>query len=200
MSQFVIGLSGGIGSGKTTVSDLFADLGIVIADSDVVARAIVAPGQPAHAAIQQHFGDSILLSDGHLDRSKLREIVFSNMEERRWLESQTHGRIMKALEEVITQATSAYSILVLSAGSGRSPLIDRMLVVDVPEDVQIIRVMERDSNSIKQVKAIMNSQPTRKERLNLADDTIMNDGSIEELKRIVELLHATYIDKAGKAS
>ena len=200
VSEYVVGLTGGIGSGKTTVSDIFADLGIVVADSDVVARDIVKPGRAAHSAIRQRFGKSILLADQSLDRVKLREIIFSSIEERRWLESQTHGPIMQELKDIVSSATSPYAILVLSAGSGRSPLIQRMLVVDVPAEVQITRVRQRDNNSIEQVEAIMGSQPTREERFAWADDIIENNGTLDELKARVDSLHRVYLLEVVKLS
>ena len=199
MPAYVVGLTGGIGSGKTTVSDLFAKLGITIADADVVARAIVEPGRPAHSAIKDRFGESILLEDDFLNRAKLREIVFSNPEDRRWLERQTHGPIMQMLGEIIESATSPYSILVLSAGAGRSPLINKMLVVDTPEELQISRVKMRDSNSRQQVESIMASQPTREERLAWADNVILNEGSVDLLEREVLNLHHYYSKLADDA-
>jgi dephospho-CoA kinase len=199
MPAYVVGLTGGIGSGKTTVSDLFANLGITIADADVVARTIVEPGRPAHSAIKDRFGESILLEDGFLNRAKLREIIFSNQEDRRWLERQTHGPIMQMLGEIIESAASPYSILVLSAGAGRSPLINQMLVVDTPEELQISRVTERDSNSRQQVESIMASQPTREERLAWADNVIVNEGSVDQLEQEVLNLHHYYLKLADDA-
>jgi dephospho-CoA kinase len=199
MPAYVVGLTGGIGSGKTTVSDLFANLGITIADADVVARTIVEPGRPAHSAIKDRFGESILLEDGFLNRAKLRELIFSNQEDRRWLERQTHGPIMQMLGEIIESAASPYSILVLSAGAGRSPLINQMLVVDTPEELQISRVTERDSNSRQQVESIMASQPTREERLAWADNVIVNEGSVDQLEQEVLNLHHYYLKLADDA-
>jgi dephospho-CoA kinase len=199
MPAYVVGLTGGIGSGKTTVSDLFANLGITIADADVVARTIVEPGRPAHSAIKDRFGESILLEDGFLNRAKLREIIFSNQEDRRWLERQTHGPIMQMLGEIIESAASPYSILVLSAGAGRSPLRNQMLVVDTPEELQISRVTERDSNSRQQVESIMASQPTREERLAWADNVIVNEGSVDQLEQEVLNLHHYYLKLADDA-
>lgn len=199
MPAYVVGLTGGIGSGKTTVSDLFANLGITIADADVVARTVVEPGRPAHSAIKDRFGGSILLEDGFLNRAKLRQIIFSKPEDRRWLERQTHGPIMQMLAEIIESAASPYSILVLSAGAGRSPLINKMLVVDTPEELQISRVTSRDSNSRQQVESIMASQPTRKERLAWADNVIANEGSVDQLEQEVLNLHHYYSKLADDA-
>lgn len=199
MPAYVIGLTGGIGSGKTTVSDLFANLGITIADADVVARTIVEPGRAAHSAIKDRFGESILLEDGYLNRAKLRQIIFSKAEDRRWLERQTHGPIMQMLGEIIESAASPYSILVLSAGAGRSPLINKMLVVDTPEELQISRVTRRDSNSRAQVESIMASQPTREERLAWADNVIVNEGSVDQLEQEVLNLHHDYLKLADDA-
>lgn len=199
MPAYVVGLTGGIGSGKTTVSDLFANLGITIADADVVARTIVEPGRPAHSAIKDRFGGSILLEDGFLNRAKLRQIIFSKPEDRRWLERQTHGPIMQMLAEIIESAASPYSILVLSAGPGRSPLINKMLVVDTSEELQISRVTRRDSNSRQQVESIMASQPTREERLSRADNVIVNEGSVDQLEQEVLDLHHYYSKLADDA-
>lgn len=193
MARFVVGLTGGIGSGKTTVSNLFAELGIVIADADIVSRTIVEPGKPAHKAISERFGQTILLDNGSLNRAKLREIVFSSSDERKWLESLTHAPIVRQLKEIVDAATSSYAILVLSAGTGRSPMVSRMLVIDVPEALQISRVTDRDGNSIEQIRAIIKSQPTRRERLGWADDVIANEGSLENLLPEVENLNSMYL-------
>ena len=197
MTKFVVGLTGGIGSGKTSVSDGFAELGIVITDADVVSRVIVEPGKPAHQAIRERFGRTVLLDDGNIDRARLREIVFSNDEERKWLERQTHGPIVQQLQQIVETAASDYSILVLSAGAGRSPMINRMLLVDAPEEQQISRAVSRDNNSVEQIKAILRSQPTRQQRLDWADDVIVNDGPLENLQPKVENLHSSYLSLAA---
>ena len=195
---YVIGLTGGIGSGKTAVSDLFAARGIIVADADVASRKVVEPGEPALAAIAQHFGDDVLAADGSLNRARLREIVFSDVDERRWLESVTVPAIMQELRRILAESTSPYSLLMLSSGNGRSPLVQRSLVVDVPEDVQIARVTQRDNNTPEQVQAIMAAQPSREERLAYADDVIVNDGSLRELEAAVERLHAKYLELAER--
>tara|TARA_B110000196_G_scaffold269209_1_gene243674 strand:+ start:1177 stop:1782 length:606 start_codon:yes stop_codon:yes gene_type:complete len=192
--MFVVGVAGGIGSGKTTVTDRFAELGITIADADVASRTIVEPGKPAHAEIVARYGHVILLQDMSLNRPKLREIVFSDAKERKWLEQLTHGPINAELKQTMEQATSSYSILVLSAGSGKSPVMNRVLVVDVPPALQLQRVSNRDNNSHGQVQAIMDAQPSREQRLNLADDVILNDGDLEQLINGVDTLHNKYIE------
>lgn len=196
MASYVVGLTGGIGSGKTTVSDRFAEHGIVVADADVVSRQIVEPGQPAYQAIIDHFGDQVLYADQTLNRRKLREIVFSDATERAFLEGETQGRIMRSLAGIIKQAASPYCLLVLSAGTGKSPLMKRLLVVDVPPELQVARVTVRDETDAGQVKAIMATQPGRELRLSYADDVIVNDGNVADLYDKVDNLHAIYQELA----
>lgn len=199
MTDFVVGLTGGIGSGKTAVSDRFSARGITVADADVAAREIVEPGQPVLDAIREHFGDQVITADGRLDRAALRNLIFSAQDERRWLESLTHPLIMQNLRDVLKASSSDYAILVLSAGTGKSPLIQRMLVVDVPHEVQIERVMARDNNTRQQVEAIIDTQPPRETRIALADDVIVNDGDLEALEAKVEALHNRYLELAMEA-
>ena len=190
----VVGLTGGIGSGKTAVSDRFSKLGITIADADVAARIVVEPGTDGLQKIAEHFGKGVLKSDGSLDRAALREIVFSCSDERRFLESITVPAILKHLRHILDNSTSTYAILMLSSGSGQSPWIDRHLVVDVSQEMQISRVMSRDDNERAQVLAIMKTQPTREQRLSYADDIITNNGSISELDAEVTRLHNQYLE------
>jgi dephospho-CoA kinase len=192
MTDYVVGLRGGIGTGKSTVSDLFADKGIVIADADISARTVVEPGKPAYLALIEKFGDSILQADGTLDRAKMRARVFSNEQDRKFLESQTHGPIIEDLMQSIQNAESEYALLVLSTGTGKWPIMQRLLVVDAPIELQIERVMARDNNSREQVEAIINTQPPREVRVKDADDIILNDGDSEQLKLEVEKLHQLY--------
>ena len=196
MAEFIVGVTGGIGSGKTLVTDAFAAKGVVIADADEAARHIVEPGQPALAEIVAHFGEGIIDSIGRLDRPKLREIVFNDVDARRQLESFTHGRIMEALANQLQLATSAYAMLVLSAGLGNSPLIDRMLVVDADESVRVHRVMARDGSSESLVRQIMASQPSSEERRNIADDVIENNGDTTTVLNEVDRLHHVYLERA----
>ena len=198
MAEFIVGVTGGIGSGKTLVTDAFAAKGVVIADADEAARHIVEPGQPALAQIVAHFGEGITDSSGRLDRPKLREIVFNDVDARRQLESFTHGRIMETLANQLQSATSAYAMLVLSAGLGNSPLIDRMLVVDADESVRVHRVMARDGSSESLVRQIMASQPSSEERRNIADDVIENNGDTTTVLNEVDRLHNIYLERADQ--
>ncbi|HJL61837.1 MAG TPA: dephospho-CoA kinase [Pseudomonadales bacterium] len=195
MMVFVVGLTGGIGSGKTAVSDRFGERGITIADADVAARVVVEPGTQALEKISQHFGSDVL-ENGELNRAALREIVFSNATERRWLESVTVPAILQELRRILDYALSPYAILMLSSGSGRSPWIDRRLVIDVSPEVQIERVATRDSNTPEQIRAIMKTQPSREERLKYADDVIVNDGDFSQLDREITQLHQQYLNLA----
>jgi len=192
-NKLVIGLTGGIGSGKTAVSNLFAELGITIADADVASRTVVKPGTDAHRKIVEHFGAEITNHDRTLDRARLREIVFNDSAELKWLESVTVPAIMNQLVQELEESNSPYSILCLSSGRGQHPLIHRNLVVDVSLETQITRAIQRDNNSAEQIKSIMAKQPNRQERLAYADDVINNDGDISLLVGEVSRLHAEYL-------
>ena len=188
---FVLGVTGGIGSGKTAATDHFQALGIAVVDADLAARAIMEPGGAALAAVAERFGDDILLADGHLDRAALRRIVFEEPEQRQWLEQLTHPLIGEEVAKRIGEARSDYAVLaspLLLEGSQRS-LCDRVLVIDAPESLQIQRTTARDGNTEEQVRRIMAAQMGRKERLALADHVIVNDGSLENLHRQVEAVH-----------
>ncbi|MFT5013891.1 MAG: dephospho-CoA kinase [Patiriisocius sp.] len=197
---YVVGVTGGIGSGKTAVTDQFAALGVVIADADVAARTVVEPGTAALNSIQNHFGLTILDTEGRLDRAALRQIVFKDAEQRKWLESVTVPAILSELRHILDTATSDYAILMLSSGKGQSPWIHRNLVVDVPQDIQLARVMTRDSNNQEQVRAIIAAQPSRQDRLAYADDVITNDASISQLEGAVKTLHQQYLILARESS
>lgn len=193
----VVGLAGGIGSGKTTVSDRFRSLGIEIADADVASRRVVEPGEPALDAIADRFGGGVLLGDGTLNRPILRRRVFEDANERRWLESLLHPLINLWIRDVLAAAPSPYAILVNPLMRQRDRRADRILVVDVPEEVQIERAMARDGVAESQVRAILASQIDRRSRLSLADDVITNDGSLEDLHHAVDRLHARYLELAA---
>ena len=193
MSKFVVGLRGGIGTGKSTVSELFADAGIVIADADVSARTVVEPGKPAYEAIVERFGESVLKEDRTLDRPALRELVFSNNDNRLFVEKQTHRPIIEDLVNITSSADSDYAILVLSTGVGKNPMMHRLLIVDAPLEHQISRVMQRDNNTREQVAAILRAQPDRQTRMTDADDVIVNDGERHQLVLEVQKLHQLYL-------
>ena len=196
MKKFVIGLRGGIGTGKSSVSKIFESLGIDIADADISSRNVMRPGEQIFTSVVDHFGKDILDSSGEINRSALRKIVFSKPEEKTFLENQTIPAIIKDLMETIQSSSSEYVMLVLSTGVGRTSLMDRLLVVDAKKNTQIERVMKRDINSKKEVEAIISSQPSREDRLTENDDLILNEGSIEDLERQVMPLHEKYLGLA----
>jgi dephospho-CoA kinase len=198
MGRFVVGLTGGIGSGKSAVSARFEALGVTIADADIAARHVVEPGTEALAAIAAHFGPIILQSDGSLNRAGLRSIVFAEPDQRQWLESVTVPAIMRRLKAVLELSNSAYAFLVLSSGNGQHPLINHHLIVDVSPETQRRRVMARDNNTPAQVDAIMASQPSRQARRGYAQDIITNEGNFAALDDQVAALHLKYTELSGK--
>tara|TARA_B100001105_G_scaffold246038_1_gene229361 strand:+ start:976 stop:1575 length:600 start_codon:yes stop_codon:yes gene_type:complete len=199
MTHYVVGITGGIGSGKSTVAERFEKLGIVVADADQASREIVEPGQDAYLAILEKFGNSVLLEDGTLNRAYLRQKIFAEKADRLWLERQTHVPIMQNLKDKLQSARSAYGILMLSTGAGKSPLMDRMIVIDVTPDMQISRVKERDHNDEALIRKIMASQPNREDRLSWADDVIENNGDLVSLTQTVYDMHQYYLRLANHA-
>lgn len=197
--MFVVGLTGGIGSGKSTVTRCFSMLGINIIDADVIARDIVSVGSQTLAEIANHFGQDVLLTDGSLDRNKLRDIIFSDPQAKKWLESLLHPKIQKKIPDEIKQSRSIYTIVSapLLIETGLDQIVDRVLVVDIPEAIQIERTTLRDKISSKQVQAIILSQVNRETRLKRADDIIDNSGSLEETREQVEKLHNIYLTFAS---
>lgn len=196
--MFVVGITGGIGSGKTAVTDHLETLGIVVVDADKAARVVVEPGTPALAEIAAHFGSEILLDDGALNRAALREVVFNDSSQRKILEGITHPRIREEIARQLSAATSPYVVLSspLLLESGQNSFADYVVVVDVPEAVQIERTMRRDDNSESLVKQIMAAQLDRQKRLSRADEAISNDGTLEALHAEVEALHERLLDRA----
>jgi dephospho-CoA kinase len=196
--MLVVGITGGIGSGKSAVTDYLETLGITVVDADKVARVVVEPGTSGLAAITEHFGMDVLLANGGLDRAALRKIVFDNHNERKVLEEITHPRIRDEIIRQLSEASSPYVVLSspLLLESGQNTLADYVVVVDVPEDVQLKRTMARDDNSEALVKQIMAAQLDRQTRLSRADASIMNDTSLEELYERVEALHEDLLLKA----
>lgn len=199
--MYVVGVTGGIGSGKTAVSDIFATLGITVVDADVAQRVVVQKGKPALAKIAEHFGSEILLEDGNLNRPALRKIVFSQDHERGWLERLLHPLIFHELQKQLQQADSDYVLLVspLLIETGQARLTQRILVVDAPEDLRIQRAVARDKNNEAQIRAIMAAQTDQESRLAHADDVIVNDGNLETLTEKVKNLHQQYLQLANAA-
>lgn len=193
----IIGVTGGIASGKSTVAKAFGQLGIGWVDADDVAREVVKPGTPALTDIVARYGSDILNNDGSLDRAALRAIVFADPEQRHWLESVTHPRIrehiVSHLHELQHQG-SPYVLLVspLLFESGQSALVDRTLIIDIPESLQISRTIARDNVDETQAKAILAAQMSRQERLSRADDVIVNDGGLASLEAQVRMLDQRY--------
>lgn len=193
--MFKVGLTGGIASGKTRVAEFFAARGVPVIDSDQIAREIVAPGAPALAAIRERFGEGVMAADGNLDRRALRAIVFADPAARRDLEAITHPAIRARMAELNAQARGPYvinAIPLLTEGGGRRDL-DRVLVVDCPEDLQIARVMARDQVDEAGARAVLAAQASRAARLAIADDVIVNDGDLAALEARVASLHERYL-------
>ena len=197
--RYVVGITGGIGSGKSAVTDYLETKGITVVDADKVARVVVEPGTSGLAAIAEHFGSDILLPDGSLDRAALRKVVFDNADERKVLEGITHPRIREEIARQLSEATSPYVVLAspLLLESGQNSFANYVVVVDVPESVQLSRTMARDDNSEQLVKSIMAAQLDRETRLSRADTSISNDGSLDELYTRVDDLHDDLLARAG---
>ena len=194
-----VGITGGIGSGKTALTDWLSAKGIVIVDADLAARVVVEPGQPALAEIAAQFGEEYLLPDGQLDRAALRKLVFADDAKRRALESITHPRIRDELTRQLAAAQSPYVVLSspLLLESGQSEMVDLSVVVDVPEAVQIERTMTRDQNDRALVEQIMAAQLDRATRISRADIVIDNSGSLEALHLRGAQLHRTLLARAS---
>jgi dephospho-CoA kinase len=189
-----VGLTGGIASGKTAVADMFASLGIPVIDTDLIAREIVSPGSPALQEIAAVFGTDMLQADGSLNRPRLREIVFAEPARRKQLEAITHPRIGAAMEAQCAQAGGPYQVVVvpLLIESGLDRRVDRILVVDCPEELQLSRLMTRDGESAAGAKQLLTAQLSRAERLARADDVLDNSGSLAATRQRVTGLDARY--------
>ena len=194
----VVGITGGIGSGKSAVTQRLAQHGITVVDADVVARIVVEPGRPALTAIAEHFGANILQADGTLDRAALRSRVFSDASERRWLEQLTHPLIGQEIVDQLGASHSPYTVLSspLLLDTSQKALVDCVVVVDAPEALQLQRTVQRDSNDETQVKRIMAAQLARDERLALADIVIDNSGTLDDLNQQVDELHKEFLLRA----
>ncbi|NVK25369.1 MAG: dephospho-CoA kinase [Gammaproteobacteria bacterium] len=197
-TKFIVGVTGGIGAGKSAATDLFEKLGISVVDADIVAREVVTPGQPALQKIVEAFGEQILLSNGTLNRAKLREIIFSNENCKRQLNDIMFPAIREELLYQLSNADSPYVILSapLLLENGLESYTDRVLVVDVPESIQITRASSRDGVNNEQIKSIIQNQINREQRLEKANDVIDNSHSLDDLSRQVENYHQQYLTLA----
>lgn len=200
MSQLVVGLTGGIASGKTSVSDTFAALGIDVIDADVVARMVVKKGSAGLQAIVEQFGTSILNASGELDRAQLRKLVFSDSAKQAWLNNLLHPLIRAEMQQQVEQASSSYCILSvpLLVENSMTSMVDRVLVVDTDESKQLTRAIQRDGSDEQTIRNIMQAQASRQQRLDVADDVIQNDRDTAHLQEQVHSLHKNYLNIAGK--
>jgi len=197
-----IGLTGGIASGKSTVTQRFAELGIPVIDADVASRTVVEPGTPGLAQVVERFGAGVL-ADGQLDRRALRNRVFKDSSLRQALDHILHPLIRVEMERELAQAQGPYvimSIPLLVEGGSAAKRVDRVLVVDADEMLQIQRLQARDGSSVEQARAILASQASRAARLRLADDVLLNSGSVAELRQAVDRLHEQYLQLAQTSS
>ncbi|QXC08240.1 dephospho-CoA kinase [Aeromonas sp. FDAARGOS 1408] len=199
--MYVVAITGGIGSGKTTVANQFAELGIEVVDADIIAREVVEPGTPALAAIAAHFGANVIAPDGRLDRRQLRERVFTNPQVKGWLNALLHPLIRSEMQRQCAAARSPYCLLVvpLLVENRLTALANRVLVIDVDEATQIERTCRRDGVSREQAEAILAAQASRTERLAAADDVLDNqNGTPEAIKSRIFALHETYLAFASQ--
>jgi dephospho-CoA kinase len=192
---FRVGLTGGIASGKSTVAELFADLGVAVIDTDVIAREVVEPGKPALDEIRQRFGGSVIDAAGNLNRRVVRNLVFSDEGSRTALEAILHPRIGDEVRRQAEAADGDYQIIVvpLLVGSPLRRFVDRILVVDCDENIQIDRLLARDAETMEQAQRMLAAQASREERLAIADDVVLNDNSLEHTARQVKALHQQYL-------
>ena len=200
MSDFIVGLTGGVASGKSEVTRRFQARGVEVVDADVAAREVVEPGQPALARIAERFGAGMLLADGRLDRRQLRERVFADAQARRDLEAITHPAIRARVKAQAQAAPGPYAVvavpLLAEAGRAAYPWMARVLVVDAPESLQHDRLMRRDGVDEALAARMIAAQASRTVRLAIADDVILNDGDPAHLDTAVAALHARYLAAA----
>lgn len=196
---YIVGLTGGIGSGKSAAADRFRFLGITVVDADVCARVVVEPNKPALKTIAEHFGQDIIQADGALNRAALRQKIFADDAERKWLEALLHPLIFEEIWAQLQSAQSPYAILEspLLVEAGQQVICQRTLVIDAPEAAQLARATARDGNSVEQIKAIMATQASREQRIAKADDVITNDGDLAHLHAQVDALHQRYLALAA---
>ncbi|MBV12609.1 MAG: dephospho-CoA kinase [Flavobacteriaceae bacterium] len=193
--MFIVGVTGGIGSGKTAVTDIFSKLDIDIVDADLASRKAVLKGSPSLTKIKEKFGEDILLEDGNLNRARLRKIIFEDSSEKDWLEKLLHPQILEIIKSELEESKSSYKVLVspLLFETGQFQLCHRTLLIDVSEEEQITRTTKRDKVTSDQVKKIINSQMSREDKIKIADDLITNEGSLGDLEEKIRALHSSYL-------
>lgn len=191
-----IGLTGGIGSGKSTVCKIFSEFGVPVIDADIIAHSLVRPGMPALEEIAKTFGKELISNDGTLDRKKIRDQIFANDTERKKLEKILHPAVYKEISVQVENINSKYCIISipLLIETDASDTVDRILVIDVPRELQLQRASNRDKTNKSDIKSIIDSQISREDRLAAADDIVNNDGNIENLHRQISGLHEYYSD------
>lgn len=189
-----VGLTGGIGSGKSTVCNIFSELGVPVIDADAISHKLVKKGKPALKYIKDVFGDKVFNGNGELDRNKMREIIFNDTKSRKQLENILHPLIYNEIERRLSDLINPYCVicipLLLETGSENK--VDRILVIDIPEEMQVNRTVLRDNSNVIDIKKIIDSQVSRKERLKAADDVIVNDGDLTDLKNKIHELNNKY--------
>jgi dephospho-CoA kinase len=193
--RYVVGLTGGIGSGKSAAAEMFRAWGVEVIDADALAREVVEPGQPALGDIAAHFGSELLTAEGYLDRAALRKVVFSNSEQKSWLENLLHPLIAELLQLRLNATKSPYAILEspLLLETEQYKLVDRVIVIDVNEEIQIARSVRRDGSDEAVIRSIIASQIDRSKRIQHADDLVSNEEGLEQLREKVEALHSKYL-------
>ncbi len=196
--MLVIGLTGGIGSGKTTAANLFEKKNITVIDADKIARELVFIDTPAYQQICAHFGSNVLTESKRIDRKKLGKRIFQNEADRKWLESLLHPLIRNEMEIALKASSSQYAILVIALllETEKNPLVDRILVIDAPIELQQKRTQSRDNRLLDEINAIISTQIDRQARLDEAHDIIQNDGTLEHLQTQVDKLHEEYVKRA----
>ncbi|NER61587.1 dephospho-CoA kinase [Pseudomonas sp. MAFF212428] len=198
-TPWILGLTGGIGSGKSAAAQRFIELGVHLVDADQAARWVVEPGRPALASIVERFGPGVLQSDGQLDRAALRQLIFSDPAQRRWVEALLHPLIGQEIFSYLAKAESPYAVFVspLMVESGQYKRCQRLLVIDAPQALQIERTLQRDQTNAAQVQAILQAQTSREERLRHAHDVLVNDRDLAWLHAEVDRLHHFYLTLRG---
>ncbi|CAG8866932.1 Dephospho-CoA kinase [Pseudomonas fluorescens] len=198
-TPWILGLTGGIGSGKSAAAQRFVELGVHLVDADQAARWVVEPGRPALASLVERFGAGLLLEDGQLNRGALRELIFADPAQRLWVEQLLHPLIGQEIFSYLAKAESPYAVFVspLMIESGQYKKIHRLLVIDAPEALQVQRTLARDQTSPEQVQAILKAQTSREERLRHADEVVVNDRDLAALHEQIDRLHHFYLTLRG---